>query len=326
MDKLPGHLARHAELFARCAEIIHCDSQSKDGTPAFVAKTLNFPTLKQVDHPPGLYQSWNHALQQCTQTFIYISTVGDDIDADGLERLLALAVETDADIVMSPPRFIDEAGRLQSELRWPINNLILNHGIKKAGVVPSRLVYAEAVFHAPDGIMGSAASCLYRTSFLKPRPFPLGFHGACDSAWALRHVPEAHCAIIPDPLSTFLLHPKSYESHGMVNAQIAVLIRDFLRRELHQLRKNPIHISQQSAGLPAPLLQQLRDFNLIALLRARQEKNLITLRKKMRGLWILNPRVWTVRRHRDYYRSLAAKYAARARNELTSSLERTSAT
>jgi hypothetical protein len=312
MDKLPDHLRRHREVFTHCAEIVHCDSYSQDDTKSFLAADLAaHPNLRQIDHPPGLYESWNHALQQCTQPFIYISTVGDRIDLDALKHLLTLATETDADVVISPPRFEDEAGRAQDDLRWPLHQLIATHTIAADGLVPPAVVFTEAVLLAPDGMLGSAASGLFRASFLKPRPFPPGFHGVSDSAWALTHLPEARCAIIPQPISTFLLHPKSYESHGVLNARIAVLIRSLLRKELRRRLQ-----SASSAPLPPALLKSLRHFNLVALLRARHHFKLVSLRKKWRAFWFFHPGAWIARRHRARYQRLARDLAARVRSEL----------
>jgi len=305
MDKLPRHLSHHAAVFAHCAEIVHCDSFSKDDTKTYLAEHLVHPGLHQFDHPPGLYQSWNFAIQQCTQLFIYISTVGDQIDLAGLQQLLDLAIKTDADVVISPPRYIEESGQVNEKLRWPIDNLILHQRIKTPGLVSMDQVYIEAILHAPDGIMGSAASCLYRSPFLQPRPFPLGFHGVCDSVWALQYLPFARCAILPSPVATFLLHPKTYESHGRLNAQIAILIREHLQKILPQF------ISQPDGSKVTPsLLQTLIEFNEIGTALARENGALIELRKKWSIFWPLHPKSWSIRARRNRSRAKAKQQGA----------------
>jgi hypothetical protein len=317
MDKLPRHLERHAALYARCAEIVHCDSYSTDDTKAFLATTLRHSAVRQHDHPPGLYQSWNYAISLCTQPFIYISTVGDEMELPGLVRLYELAVQMQADFVISPPRFVDESGRVHPELRWPIHHLIYDQHFDRASLVSSRTVYLEAILHAPDGIMGSAASCLYRSAFLQPRPFPLGFHGACDSAWAIRYLPEARCAVLPETISSFLLHPKTYESHSVLNAHIRVLIRQFISKELIRFRSG-LGKGPAPLDLNFDLLQRLRRFNLLDLLRARQEIRLVTLRERLRARWIVHPRVWRIRQKRNGYRALAENAADAIRDSMSS--------
>lgn len=312
MDKLPGHLSHHAAVFARCAEIVHCDSFSKDDTKNYLATHLKHAGLRQFDHPPGLYQSWNFAIQQCTQPFIYISTVGDQIDLAGLQQLLDLANQTEADIVISPPRYVEESGQVNQALRWPIDNLIGHQQIKTPGRVSADLVYTEAILHAPDGIMGSAASCLYRTAFLKPRPFPLGFHGVCDSVWALQYIPLARCAILPSPVSTFLLHPKTYESHGRLNAQIAILIREHLQKILPEFINQP-----DGSKLTPALIQTLIEFNEIGTALARENGALIELRKKWSIFWPLHPRSWSIRAQRNRSRAKASQEAAAIRQNLS---------
>jgi hypothetical protein len=182
MERLPSHLSHHAAVFGRCQEIIHCDSHSTDGTPEFVRRSLIHAGLRQIDHPPGLYQSWNRAILHCTQPFIYISTIGDELAPDGLEKLLAVAEQEDADIVISPPRFVTENGERAPDREWPIHRLISRYRITEPVGVPGHVLFANAIVHLPHGITGSAASCLFRTAFLQQRLFPLGFHGACDTA------------------------------------------------------------------------------------------------------------------------------------------------
>lgn len=318
MDKLPRHLTHHLSLYARCAEIIHCDSHSKDETKSHLASILGTDArLRQLDHPPGLYESWNFAIQQCTQPFIYFSTVGDEMDPDGMQKLLDLAVQTEADVVISPPRFIEENGEKNEGLLWPIHHLIRTHGLKTAGVVSNDLLYAEAVLHAPDGILGSSHSCLYRTSFLKPRPFPLGFHGSCDAVWALRNLPSARCALLPTPVSTFLLHPKTYESHEELNIQIAVLVRKTISHDLRNALREAKNHSKSVINLPLPTLQILRRFNLLALLLARQEKLLVTSRKAMHGLWVLSPNAWNARKFRNRYRRIRPNLFAKVQEAIS---------
>jgi hypothetical protein len=293
MDKLPRHLAHHAPLFARCAEIIHCDSYSLDETKHHLASTLAHPNLQQVDHPPGLYQSWNFAIAQCTQPFIYISTVGDQIDLAGLQHLLDIAVETNADLVISPPRFVDETSEPDRKIIWPIHAMIDDYKISKPRIIPQAVIWAETLYYAPESITGSAASCLFRTSFLQPRAFPSTFYGMGDSAWSTRHIADAHCAITPTPVATFLLHAKSYESDRAINEKANLLFARYIADELIRLRRSPTR-------LPLYIINETSRLVIAKHHTAICYRKLISLRHTLHGFWFVSRYIWKIRylRHR----------------------------
>ncbi|MFT3780473.1 MAG: hypothetical protein QM790_00560 [Nibricoccus sp.] len=97
-------------------------------------------------------------------------------------------------------------------------------------------------------------------------------------------------------MSTFLLHEKSYESHSVLNAEIAVLVRRFARLELSQMRgdlPDPAHPTRPL--LTASLLRLLRRANLAALLHAEASLQLTRYRQNSHGMWIFSPRVWRTR-------------------------------
>jgi hypothetical protein len=318
MDRMPAHLAHHGEVFSACREIIHCDSHSADGTKRYVADHLNHPGLTQIDHAPGLYQSWNHAIQQCTQDYIYISTIGDHIDLDGLSKMLALAHQENADLVITPPRFVEETGKSQPRLRWPIHNVISAYNVTTPRAIPAHLLFAEAIMHAPDGITGSAASCLFRTSFLKLRPFPLGYHGACDTAWGIRYILEARCAIHPYPVSTFLLHPKSYESNEKINAMLGIAIQRLSTFELR--RRVREHARKPGAETAYKIFRELRMSRLSSYLAMAYCCKLKRRRKKLKALWMIDKRSWETRCTRNFYRKRAGSFATNMRALLEAAL------
>jgi hypothetical protein len=322
MDKLPAHLARHRELFASCAEIVHCDSHSDDQTKAFFAQQFSLHrNLRQIDHPPGLYASWNHGLRHCTQPFTYISTVGDEISAEGLIRLVRLAQETESDVVFSPPVLVNEEQKVVNDILWPVHKLIANHRIHSEGSISSTLVFAEAVLHAPDGILGSAASCLFRTEFLRSRPYPTEYYGAGDSVWALDNLLEARCAIIPSPISTFLLHPKSYESNSALNTKIAILIRQFIRAKLQRLLEaDAIESASQADDISRELIQQLHDYNEVRLSEARWQREVVSHRRQAPRSWYFSPRAWSARYRRNQLRQHASLLTTLVRRSRSASL------
>src|SRR6185437_6009820 len=87
MAYLPAHLADMAEWLDLAAEVVVVDSDSRDGTLDFIKSNLHHPGLRLLSHPPGLYESWNHGLQNLTVKHAYISTVGDTITRAGLRHL-----------------------------------------------------------------------------------------------------------------------------------------------------------------------------------------------------------------------------------------------
>ena len=211
MAYLPRHLESMKEWLPLVEEGVVVDSESNDGTVEFLKKHLGLQSARFFAHPPGLYQSWNFGIAQCTGKYIYLSTVGDSITRTGLQCLVDTAEAFDCDVVISPPRIVDEQGR-EVIRRWPIFDLI--KALRLASPVtlngPDTLLFALISLH--QAILGSSASNLYRTDCLKRAPFPTDFGRGGDVAWGLRYAAETKLGIVPKVFSTFLLHPKLYQA------------------------------------------------------------------------------------------------------------------
>jgi hypothetical protein len=67
-----------------------------------------------------------------------------------------------------------------------------------------------AVTFVQRGMLGSSASNLYRAAELQRFPFRTDFGTAGDVAWGLEHAGQIRIAVVPQNLSTFVFHPKSY--------------------------------------------------------------------------------------------------------------------
>ncbi len=108
-------LQRHLESMVKwldlIEEIVVVDSFSEDGTLEMIKAGLRHPRLRILSHPPGLYQSWNHGIQQLNAKYCYISTIGDTISRDGLQHLVDAAENLRCDVVMSKPEFLSMDGR-----------------------------------------------------------------------------------------------------------------------------------------------------------------------------------------------------------------------
>src|SRR5215207_3790096 len=122
MPLLPKHVESMRPWIDLAQEVVAVDSHSQDGTRQFLERELKHPNVRVLDHPPGLYQSWNFGIGQCQAKYIYVSTIGDTMERRGMERLAAAAERLAADVVVSPPRMVRE-GRDEGR-RWPVHELI----------------------------------------------------------------------------------------------------------------------------------------------------------------------------------------------------------
>jgi hypothetical protein len=208
---MPKHLETMQAWADLATEIIVVDSDSTDGTLELVQKGLTHPSLRILQHPRGLYQSWNFGLQQVRTKYVYISTVGDSISREGLEHLLGVAEKFGSDVVLSKPHSISHDDQLMpDEGYWPIQQLLTTLSITKPEAVPGMVVLIFALLGIPGGILGSSASNLYLAQVLHRSPFPTGFGITGDGAWAIENAFACKFAVTPEIFSTFRHHPKSY--------------------------------------------------------------------------------------------------------------------
>ena len=110
-------------------------------------------------------------------------------------------------MVFSPPIISPATGtNLKRTQHWPVFKFapILN---QYAG---GRLLKEKAVLiqilSGASGLLGSCASCLFRSSYLQSRPFPTEYHHYGDTAWTYQNLSEAIFAFHPDPVAQFLIH------------------------------------------------------------------------------------------------------------------------
>jgi hypothetical protein len=208
---LPRHFTALQSWLDLVEQIVVVDSFSTDGTVELVKQNLRHPHLTFLEHPPGLYQSWNHAITWISAKYVYIATIGDLITREGLQRLVQTAESLAADLVISKPEFRDLKGRIV-DIRWPIDDIIASLSI----TAPRRLHRLEAMVfacvHATAALTGSCASDLFRSEVLQRYPFPTEFGTAGDGAWGVLHAAEVAWAVLPDSFSSFLRHP-SQASH-----------------------------------------------------------------------------------------------------------------
>lgn len=265
------HLVAMAEWADLADEIIVVDSRSTDGTLEIIREHLRHPKLRIIERDRGLYESWNEGIAATTGDWVYVSTAGDAIERPHLLHLIELGERAAADVVISPPRFVDEAGEPCEDLGWPPAEIIAGSGIRGPFVLTAEAGFVLTFMHCPSALLGSSASNLYRGSHLRARPFPSEFKGAGDSVWILRHAAESRLCFTPQAGSTFCVHPKEEEIRG---DNLAELVAKIL------VEKNAALIR---AGVDGKLIQVLADEN-------RLFAEVQALHRERRRLWHDRPR------------------------------------
>lgn len=205
--EMPGHLSSIASWAPRVAEIVVVDSQSDDGTAAYIQEHLEHPRLRIYQRPRGLYAAWNHGIAELESEFTYVSTIGDSITAEGLEHLVTVAREFEADLVVSPPEFRLANEDVATDKWWPIHDMLPWLEIEEPRLLDPRPAFWLALYYG-GSITGSSASDIYRTETLKARPFPTDAGREGDTAWGIANAFHVRIAVTPRVVSTFLFHDK----------------------------------------------------------------------------------------------------------------------
>jgi hypothetical protein len=272
-------------------EVVVVDSESRDLTPKLLREGLRHPSVRFLEHPPGLYASWNAGVRALTTEYVYISTVGETITRAGLEQLLRAAEQFAADVVLSKPEFKTPGGESVAT-RWPIDDIRESLNITS----PRRLQRLEAIVfacvHAASALTGSCASDLFRTDCLKRWLFPTDFGTAGDGVWSVRHAAQVRWVVVPGCFSTFLLHSTA-ASQSENPAPSGVPRADAV------LRQAVATWRQESLVTEADLAQLHWGELHSALTAYLDEKSAFDRARKSRLPWILNPRAWQARARRQ---------------------------
>jgi hypothetical protein len=234
MAGLPDHAAHLRTLASVVEEVIVVDSHSYDGTLDYLRKELAGFPVRFMDHPPGLYQSWNHAISEARQPYVTVATVGDTLPAASLGRLVETIMRFNADVVVSPPTVLDSERQTLSK-KFAIHDLVECSGILDAAEIPGLVWLLYFIFYMPSSLLCSSASNLYRTSLLQEHPFPIDYGHAGDSAWSLQMSLKARWVIDPKVESCFWEHAPS--SHKVtLNIPAIDKLRTAARGMLEQSR------------------------------------------------------------------------------------------
>jgi glycosyltransferase involved in cell wall biosynthesis len=296
MKYLPGHLENLSTWIDLAAEVVVVDSFSADGTLAYLKKNLRHPRIKFLEHPPGLYASWNFGIGQVGSEFCYLSTIGDSITRAGLEHLVATASRLNCDVLVSRPDFVDEAGRPCAGPEWPMDDVVRRLNLNTPICLPSAIVIATALMHTGGAITGSCASDLFRTAWLKKNPFPLEFGVSGDGAWSLQNAGRATWAATPEKVTVFRLHPTVASLQEINAGRNANEFAPMARKMVSEwLASNASEASVAAREDIQRLLSVSIEYE-----ELRRRYNLL---RKGKWPWILNPVAWSNRSRRNQLKS-----------------------
>ncbi len=294
---LERHIDTLNEIARIAAEVVVIDSESTDGTVGFLKEHLRHPGTNYLEHPPGLYASWNAGIRAAGAEYVHIATSGDRAPAATLNALYETARASAADVTASPPVLINPPGK-KSALGWPIHRYIRHLPARTKGhaLDPAESLVWNLLF-CPLTLIGSSASNLYRTSVLQRLPFPLDFGSKGDSAWAIRNAFALRWAVAPDAESEFVFHEREHAQEGDVERRYRLSLISEAEHTLDRAREE---------DLPRNLADALRD---LLLLYRKKAKNDFA-RKDLRDQWFphqIDPRFWMRSQARRPIRKSIAK-------------------
>jgi Glycosyl transferase family 2 len=297
---LPGHLENLATWIDLAEHVVVVDSFSTDGTMDYLNKNLRHPHIRIVEHPPGLYASWNFGISQITSEFCYISTVGDSITRAGITHLADTARRLKCDVLVSRPDFVNEAGRPCAGPEWPMDDTIAALNVKEPCCLSAAVMVATALKHTGGAITGSCASDLFRTSVLQKYPFPTDRGVAGDGSWSLQNAGRIQWAVTLEKSSTFRHHPTAASIQevqaGNNNDRFVPMATDMVAGWLENCLEN----------VPDAVRANVKQLLAVSIEHEEFRRRYNVLRKK-RWPWFLNPAAWQIRSTRNQQKSIVQR-------------------
>ena len=289
---LRRQLASLQAVLGIAQEVVVVDGESSDGSLEFLRANLRHASVRFESRPRGLYQGWNYGVSLLRSRYLHIATAGDAITVEGLRHLYEVAEGFEADVVLSPPRFLREDGRVLPRKRWSLHELI--EALRPDGpfLLGEGQVFITSVCHGMAGMMGSSASNLYRTAALQERPFPTDFGHVGDTAWGLAAALALRFVVTPRACAEFVIHGGGEElsltQAAEVEARLLVLAQATL-----SLAKSDGRLGDDAGSLERAL--DSYETRRRVLTEAMQEYDSLRAAK-----WLgkLHPAVWQARRRR----------------------------
>jgi len=239
-ERLPEHVECLRLLRPTVHEFIWVITESPDRSHEIARGAAKELGGQILEIPRGLYEAWNSGIARATGEFIYISTMGDTITPEGLNALSLCIQKNQADVVFSPPVISPATeANLKRSRHWPVFKFaqILNQHAEDR--LPKEKAFLIQILSGASGLLGSCASCLFRTSFLQGRPFPTDHHHYGDTAWTYQHLPEANLAFYSQPVARFIFH--DVETSRVVDKNQIYRLIDQLGTQLPRLLTQITH-------------------------------------------------------------------------------------
>jgi hypothetical protein len=288
-SELPRHLASMREWLEVVSEVVVVDSYSEDGTVDYLREHLHHPQVTIIEHPRGLYQSWNRGVAELRSKYFFVSTLGDTTSAASIHRMFETAEALQTDVLVGVPTLVDDHGKANGK-RWPLHEMVSDLGLKEGSRIGGWLWMAWALMYLPATPIGSSASNLYRTGFMQKRPFPLDFGRIGDSAWAVKHAFDARFGIEPRAESTFWVHGVPVG----IQQQYSEVMRPFIELVEQVLAEQVLAEQVRGGSPPSPVIAEIcQDFQrrigeLLRYFQAaaeyRELKRVRSLGAKLKGL------------------------------------------
>jgi glycosyltransferase involved in cell wall biosynthesis len=280
-------------------EIVVVDSHSTDGTWDILCNRLSGPKTTFYQRPKGLYQAWNYGVSQLSSQLLYFSTIGDHITNQGLQHLRDVAQKTSADVVISPPAFVEEDGSpIKNPPHWPIHELIRVLDLREPALIDNWTLLLLMLENPIDAILGSSASNIYRTDKLRECPFSTDYGSVGDGAWGLSNLFDFKLAATPECFSIFRQHQKSSGAHLQNCTELGARLFALLVERLDRIIR-----SNRNYAAKADLLQ-CRELADIVQKRIKWQDQLEGARS-LGVPWQLNPLAWHARQKRNHFRKAA---------------------
>jgi glycosyltransferase involved in cell wall biosynthesis len=284
---VPDHLETMRQWLDQVQEVVVVDSFSNDGTVDLLKTGLRHPNLRFLDHPPGLYQSWNYGIAQIKADYCYVSTVGDAITREGLEHLAEVIARLHCDVAISKPGFINVGGNPIPSPRWPIDDVTSTLHVKAPISLSGLGLFLFTLVNYRDAILGSSASNLYRTRCVQENPFPVGYGTAGDGGWGLENCFKVRIAVTPRVFSNIREHPKSYSKAEYAVDQMSRKMLDQICRTYREATAASAEFEQAAKDLHVERMIELIEQQLACQQRLEEYRR--------RSIWVFFPGAWRAR-------------------------------
>lgn len=206
-QRLSAHQKMLQELAPLVRQMVWVATHSSDDSHVLAAQAARQTGGIYKEVPAGLYGAWNEGIRQVSSTYVYISTVGENINLAGLRTMRDLLLKHQADVCFSPPQILPKTPeRIRRTRHWPIFRFRRALGRYHRSPVPVPLLARLQILSGISCVLGSCASALFRASSLQARPFPVDFHHYGDTAWFYRHLCNLRTVYLDQFCSTFHVH------------------------------------------------------------------------------------------------------------------------